>query len=102
MQVRVPCRQAHFYHMRHSYKNIALNEWPVDMSALRATLNARWHTRLQSGFSAHARAKLLARSSVESFADFDKCMGAINTEHWGLRVSRCLTPHVCFSRLARL
>ncbi|KAL3097032.1 hypothetical protein niasHS_002748 [Heterodera schachtii] len=101
VQVRVPCRQAHFYHLRHSYKNIAINEWPIDMSKLRQMLNERWHFRAESNFSSEIQSKMLARSSVESFEDFDKCMSAINEEHWRMRVSRCLTPHVCFSRLAK-
>uniref|UniRef100_A0A914GTY7 Glycosyltransferase family 92 protein n=1 Tax=Globodera rostochiensis TaxID=31243 RepID=A0A914GTY7_GLORO len=101
VQVRVPCRQAHFYHLRHSYKNIAINEWPIDMAKLRPMLNERWRFRVESNFSLELRSKVLARSSVDSFEDFDKCMGAINEEHWRLRVSRCLTPHVCFSRLAK-
>ncbi|CAJ0596712.1 unnamed protein product [Cylicocyclus nassatus] len=34
-------------------------------------------------------------------ARLHRCMSAINDEHWTLHVSRCLTPHVCFSRLSR-
>jgi len=100
-QVRIPCRQAHFYHLRHSYKNIALNEWPIDMSQLQAVLNSQWAARLATGFKPNAIETVLEKSSTESFLDFDRCMGAINEEHWTLRVSRCLTPHVCYSRLAR-
>lgn len=39
VQVRVPCRQAHFYHLRHSYKNIGINEWPIEMTKLSSMLN---------------------------------------------------------------
>lgn len=100
-QVRVPCRQAHFYHLRHSYKDMARNEWPIQMDKLQLLLNEQWRRRMTLDFSEEARQKLLIRSSVESFADFDHCMMAINEEHWSMRVSRCLTPHVCYSRLAK-
>ena len=39
VQVRIPCRQAHFYHLRHSYKNIGDAEWKIDMSKLKSMLN---------------------------------------------------------------
>src|SRR4051794_10390489 len=39
VQVRVPCRQAHFYHLRHSYKNIGVDEWKIDMENLAKILN---------------------------------------------------------------
>lgn len=39
VQVRVPCRQAHFYHLRHSYKNIGVDEWKIDMENLASILN---------------------------------------------------------------
>jgi hypothetical protein len=78
-----------------------VNEWPIEMTKLQGILNERWERRLGEEFSAEARQKLLAPSSVESFADFDKCVIAINEEHFSMRVSRCLTPHVCYSRLAR-
>jgi len=100
-QVRVPCRQAHFYHLRHSYKDMARNEWPIQMDNLQLLLNEQWKRRMAVNFGEEARQKLLTPSSVESFADFDRCMMAINEEHWSMRVSRCLTPHVCYSRLAK-
>ncbi|TKR76790.1 hypothetical protein L596_017876 [Steinernema carpocapsae] len=100
VQVRVPCRQAHFYHLRHSYKNVATNESRIDMSMLALQLNIQWRNRLNSTFSSIA-SKVLNKSSTQSFKDFDRCMSAINEEHWSLQVSRCLTPHVCYSRLTR-
>ncbi|CAK5099171.1 unnamed protein product [Meloidogyne enterolobii] len=100
-QVRVPCRRAHFYHLRHSFKNIALNEWPIKLDLLQYKLEQQWQLRLNFNFTKIATETKLTRSSVESFADFDNCMIAINEEHWSLRVSRCLTPHVCYSRMAR-
>uniref|UniRef100_A0A915LQR5 Glycosyltransferase family 92 protein n=1 Tax=Meloidogyne javanica TaxID=6303 RepID=A0A915LQR5_MELJA len=100
-QVRVPCRRAHFYHLRHSFKNIALNEWPIKLDLLQYKLEQQWQLRLNFNFTKIATETKLTRSSFESFADFDNCMIAINEEHWSLRVSRCLTPHVCYSRMAR-
>uniref|UniRef100_A0A7E4W0G8 Glycosyltransferase family 92 protein n=1 Tax=Panagrellus redivivus TaxID=6233 RepID=A0A7E4W0G8_PANRE len=99
VQVRVPCRQAHFYHLRHSYKNIAAGEWPLEMSSLKVMLNEQWKQRLPTlGSLVQAT---IVKSSTESFEDFDTCMGSINEEHWKMQVSRCLTPHVCYSRLTR-
>ncbi|KAK0415417.1 hypothetical protein QR680_011938 [Steinernema hermaphroditum] len=100
VQVRVPCRQAHFYHLRHSYRNVAANEAPIDMTVLALKLNSQWQDRLNSTFSSIA-STVMNKSSTESFDDFDKCMGSINEEHWTMSVSRCLTPHVCYSRLTR-
>ncbi|VDD93637.1 unnamed protein product [Enterobius vermicularis] len=67
VQVRVPCRKAHFSHFRHTHKKIA--------SALKVD-----PTKL-------------------SFDDYDYCMASISNEMYTLVVSRCLTPHVCFSRV---
>lgn len=102
-QVRVPCRQAHFYHLRHSYKNIALNEWPIKMDTLVNQLNTQWQQRIDSASfqNNNLSIKPLIRSSIESLEDFDRCMSAINEEHWTRYVSRCLTPHVCFTKLQR-
>ncbi|RCN50103.1 hypothetical protein ANCCAN_03708 [Ancylostoma caninum] len=98
VQTRVPCRQAHFYHLRHSHHTVS-NPVGIDMSNLAATLNRQWYSRLES--FKDFKDIPLNKSSTESFEDFDRCMGAINEEHWTLHVSRCLTPHVCFSRLKR-
>uniref|UniRef100_A0A1I8AAX0 Glycosyltransferase family 92 protein n=1 Tax=Steinernema glaseri TaxID=37863 RepID=A0A1I8AAX0_9BILA len=111
VQVRVPCRQAHFYHLRHSYRNIATNEAPIDMTVLALKLNThsyrniatneapidmtvlalklntQWRERLNSTFSSIATT-VLNKSSTESFDDFDRCMGSINEEHWTMSVSR--------------
>lgn len=100
VQVRVPCRQAHFYHLRHSYKNAGINEWGVDMNLMALTLNKQWQERLQGTLSRIAN-RTITKSSLESFEDFDQCVMEINAEHWSLKVSRCMTPHVCYSRLAR-
>lgn len=100
VQVRVPCRQAHFYHLRHSYKNIAVNEWPIQMNNLQSMLNLQWNQRLKE-FGKSSTQREIVKSSTESFEDFDRCMSAINEEHWTMKVSRCLTPHVCYSKLAR-
>ncbi|CAI4228882.1 unnamed protein product [Auanema sp. JU1783] len=99
VQTRVPCRQAHFYHLRHSHSNVP-SPVPIDTSALREILNKQWQNRLEETFSSFKEVAL-NKSSTESFEDFDRCMGAINEEHWTMHVSRCLTPHVCFSRLKR-
>lgn len=99
-QIRVPCRKAHFYHLRHSYKNIALNEWPIQMNNLQNMLNLQWKLRINE-FSNETTQRDIVKSSTKSFEDFDRCMGAINEEHWTMHVSRCLTPHVCYSKLAR-
>ncbi|PIO66030.1 hypothetical protein TELCIR_12269 [Teladorsagia circumcincta] len=64
-----------------------------------AVAKRQWYSRLES-FQDFKNVPL-NKSSTESFEDFDRCMGAINDEHWTLHVSRCLTPHVCFSRLKR-
>ncbi|EPB80023.1 hypothetical protein ANCCEY_00846 [Ancylostoma ceylanicum] len=98
VQTRVPCRQAHFYHLRHSHHTVS-NPVGIDMSNLAAILNRQWYSRLES--FKDFKDVPLNKSSTESFEDFDRCMGAINEEHWTLHVSRCLTPHVCFSRLKR-
>uniref|UniRef100_A0A914RKJ0 Glycosyltransferase family 92 protein n=1 Tax=Parascaris equorum TaxID=6256 RepID=A0A914RKJ0_PAREQ len=103
VQVRVPCHKAHFYHMRHSYGEVG-HETSIDMRKLMDMLNKL----LSKAFTRRITTSLIAlsnvtlsKSSTESFADFDRCMSAINDEHWSLRVSRCLTPHVCYSRLIR-
>ncbi|VDM66345.1 unnamed protein product [Strongylus vulgaris] len=98
VQTRVPCRQAHFYHLRHSHSTVP-NPVSIDMSNLASTLNRQWYTRLDT--FEDIRDTALNVSSTESFEDFDRCMSAINDEHWTLHVSRCLTPHVCFTRLKR-
>ncbi|KAE9550650.1 hypothetical protein FO519_006144 [Halicephalobus sp. NKZ332] len=99
VQVRVPCRQAHFYHLRHSYKNIGGAEWRIDMSKLKSMLDSQFEKRLDT--FEELKHRPLIKSSTESFEDFDRCMSSVNSEHWTLKVSRCLTPHVCYSRLAR-
>uniref|UniRef100_A0AC34RBL3 Glycosyltransferase family 92 protein n=1 Tax=Panagrolaimus sp. JU765 TaxID=591449 RepID=A0AC34RBL3_9BILA len=96
--VKLPCHKAHFYHLRHSYKNIGSTGWPIDMTNLATMLNTQWNSRLAS-FGPIAT-KPLVKSSTESFKDFDQCVEAINSEHWTFKVSRCMTPHVCYSRLA--
>ncbi|KAE9417657.1 hypothetical protein Angca_008876, partial [Angiostrongylus cantonensis] len=98
VQTRVPCRQAHFYHLRHSHHSVS-NAVKIDMSNLATSLNRQWYKRL--GTFTKLKDVPLNESTTESFEDFDRCMSAINDEHWTLRVSRCLTPHVCFSRLKR-
>ncbi|CAJ0941602.1 unnamed protein product, partial [Mesorhabditis belari] len=99
VQVRVPCRKGHFYHFRHSHGTVP-SPTEIDMTTLQSILNRSWKKRLFSSLNTIA-ASQLPPSSIESFEDFDKCMGAINAEHWTMKVSRCLTPHVCFSRLKR-
>ncbi|VDL74979.1 unnamed protein product [Nippostrongylus brasiliensis] len=87
VQTRVPCRKAHFYHLRHSHHSVS-NPVPIDMNNLARTLNKQWYSRLVS-FNEFKDVPL-NKSSTESFE-----------EHWTLHVSRCLTPHVCFSRIKR-
>lgn len=101
VQVRVPCHKAHFYHLRHSYKNIALNEWPIEMKELSNLLNEQWRKRITNAFSDKLNDKRLEKSSTESFEDFDRCVMAVTEEHFTLRVSRCMTPHVCYSKHPR-
>ncbi|CAD6199833.1 unnamed protein product [Caenorhabditis auriculariae] len=98
VQTRVPCRKAHFYHLRHSHNTVP-SPSPIDMNPLVDILNGRWQQRLVE-FSEFRDAQL-NKSNTESLEDFDRCMGAINDEHWTMQVSRCLTPHVCFTRLKR-
>lgn len=98
VQVRVPCRQAHFYHLRHSYKSAGLNEWELDMSLLENNLEHQWNNRLKDVFPKMAN-EILPKSSTESFEDLDRCVILINEEHFKLKVSRCMSPHVCFSRV---
>lgn len=101
VQVRIPCHKAHFYHLRHSYKNIALNEWPIKMNKLSNLLNTHWQNRLNQTFSHKINNRILEKSSTESFEDFDRCVIAITDEHFTLKVSRCMTPHVCYSKHLR-
>ncbi|KAI6176415.1 Glycosyltransferase family 92 protein [Aphelenchoides bicaudatus] len=90
-QVRVPCRQAHFYHLRHSYKNVGMNEWRVDMNLLASNLDRRWKKQLENVFPTIAN-QTLTRSNTESFEDFDRCV---------MLITEGMTPHVCFSRVVR-
>ncbi|VDK18009.1 unnamed protein product [Anisakis simplex] len=99
VQVRVPCHMAHFYHLRHSYRDVEHGA-RIDMNNLVDNLNRAFENRLQTVLAKIASEKL-NKSSTESFADFDDCVIAINREHMRLRVSRCMTPHVCYSRLNR-
>ncbi|GMT17299.1 hypothetical protein PFISCL1PPCAC_28328, partial [Pristionchus fissidentatus] len=99
VQTRVPCRIGHFYHLRHSHSSVA-DSTPIQLGNLATILNNNWQKRLESTFSSLLNETLI-RSETDSFRDFDRCMGAINEEHWTLHVSRCLTPHVCYSRLRR-
>lgn len=100
VQVRVPCRKAHFYHLRHSYKDIAVNQWPVDMGGLAERLQRAWEGRLASNLAPLANVSA-PRASLASFDDFDKCVMAVTEEHFRLQVSRCMTPHACFLRADR-
>ncbi|OZC06396.1 hypothetical protein X798_06620 [Onchocerca flexuosa] len=40
-------------------------------------------------------------SLTEALDGFDKCVIEINKEHFKLKVSRCMTPHVCFLKLKK-
>lgn len=100
VQVRVPCRKAHFYHLRHSYKDIASDQWRLDMSQLSSMLSLQWKHRLEETFPTTSE-DLLTETNVESFEDFDKCVMAITEEHFRLSVSRCMTPHACYVRMAQ-
>ncbi|CAD5215004.1 unnamed protein product [Bursaphelenchus okinawaensis] len=99
VQVRVPCRKGHFYHLRHSYKNTATGQWKVDMTNLSDMLNKQWQNRLTGPLEPLAN-EVLAKSATESFEDLDKCVMKVTDEHFTLKVSRCMTPHVCFTRRA--
>ncbi|CAI2349007.1 unnamed protein product [Caenorhabditis sp. 36 PRJEB53466] len=98
VQTRIPCRQAHFYHLRHSHNTVP-SPTPINMSPLADMLNKQWQSRVE-GFGSF-KSEVLNKTNTEYLEDFDRCMGAINDEHWTMKVSRCLTPHVCFSRLRR-
>ncbi|CAI5444803.1 unnamed protein product [Caenorhabditis angaria] len=98
VQTRVPCRQAHFYHLRHSHNTVP-SPTPINMSPFADLLNKQWTERLET--FTDFKTQFLNKTNTEYLEDFDRCMGAINDEHWSMKVSRCLTPHVCFSRLRR-
>ncbi|CAD5220903.1 unnamed protein product [Bursaphelenchus xylophilus] len=99
VQIRVPCRKGHFYHLRHSYKNMASNQWKLDMNPLSNMLDNQWQRRLTDTF--HDLSNItLEQSSIDSFEDLDQCVMKVTEEHFTLRVSRCMTPHVCFTRKA--
>ncbi|KAI6222342.1 Glycosyltransferase family 92 protein [Aphelenchoides fujianensis] len=100
VQTRVPCGQAHFYHLRHSYKKVAVHEWQIDMRTLADNLDRQWKERLAEVFPSISNITL-PKLNTESFEDFDRCVMLITQEHFDLRVSRCMTPHVCYSRVVR-
>lgn len=70
------------------------------MSMLARYLERRWKVKLNTVFSSVSD-QILPKSSTESFQDFDRCVMLITEEHFKLKVSRCMTPHVCFSRVVR-
>ncbi|KAI6214554.1 hypothetical protein M3Y94_00282100 [Aphelenchoides besseyi] len=100
VQTRVPCGRAHFYHLRHSYKTAALHEWRINMSTLVENLDRQWNQRLSNVFVGISNITL-PKLNTESFEDFDRCVMLITQEHFKLSVSRCMTPHVCYSRVVR-
>ncbi|VDM63122.1 unnamed protein product [Angiostrongylus costaricensis] len=83
VQTRVPCRQAHFYHLRHSHHSVS-NAVEIDMSNLATSLNRQWYKRLDT--FTKLKDVPLNESTTESFEDFDRCMSAINDEHWTLHL----------------
>ncbi|VDN07465.1 unnamed protein product [Thelazia callipaeda] len=76
VQVRVPCHQAHFYHMRHSFRE------------------------LSTGRNINMKNLYFHHSFTETLKKFDECVIEINKEHFKLKVSRCMTPHVCYLQLS--
>lgn len=120
--MRVPCHRAHFYHMRHSFREYAAGQ-SLNMFNLVRLLNAfvfsnvlffklkrkmacqnkifsNFRERLKTTLGAISK-RSLNSSMIESLNDFDTCVKAINEEHFTLKVSRCMTPHACNLRLKR-
>ncbi|KAK6102412.1 Glycosyltransferase 92 family protein [Brugia pahangi] len=97
VQVRIPCHQAHFYHMRHSFREQTTGQF-IDMNNLVQLLNKNFQKRLKTTLRFIAKQQLNS-SLTETLDDFDKCIIEINKEHFKLKVSRCMTPHVCYLKL---
>uniref|UniRef100_A0A0N5A5D2 Glycosyltransferase family 92 protein n=1 Tax=Parastrongyloides trichosuri TaxID=131310 RepID=A0A0N5A5D2_PARTI len=97
-QVRLPCRQAHFYHLRHSYRNLpSQSSDRVNMSTIVSLLNNQFKHRLSTTLSTISNLPI-SESLLDTFRDFDECVKAVNKEHFTLKVSRCMTPSACFAR----
>ncbi|VDK83016.1 unnamed protein product [Onchocerca ochengi] len=97
VQVRIPCHRAHFYHMRHSFREQTEGK-SLNMSNLVRLLNKNFQKRLQTTLRTIAK-QWMNGSLTETLDDFDKCVIEINKEHFKLKVSRCMTPHVCYLKL---
>ncbi|KAL4003822.1 Glycosyltransferase 92 family protein [Acanthocheilonema viteae] len=97
VQVRIPCHRAHFYHMRHSFHEQSTGQ-PLNMNNLVRLLNRNFRERLQTTLRMIAKQRMNG-SLTETLNDFDKCVIEINKEHFKLKVSRCMTPHVCYLKL---
>ncbi|CAG9532490.1 unnamed protein product [Cercopithifilaria johnstoni] len=97
VQVRIPCHRAHFYHMRHSFREQSTGQY-LNMSNLIRLLNTNFQKRLQTTLRIIAKQRMNG-SLIETLKDFDECVIEINKEHFKLKVSRCMTPHVCYLKL---
>uniref|UniRef100_A0A1I7VF54 Glycosyltransferase family 92 protein n=1 Tax=Loa loa TaxID=7209 RepID=A0A1I7VF54_LOALO len=100
VQVRVPCHQAHFYHMRHSFRDQAIGQF-INMNNLVQLLNRNFQKRLQTTLQTISKQRMNS-TLTGTLDDFDKCIIEINKEHFKLKVSRCMTPHVCYLKMKRL
>uniref|UniRef100_A0AC35U9A9 Glycosyltransferase family 92 protein n=1 Tax=Rhabditophanes sp. KR3021 TaxID=114890 RepID=A0AC35U9A9_9BILA len=96
-QVRLPCRQAHFYHLRHSFRSISSDSDEIEMTEMVKILNGQFANRLSTSLSGIANLPIY-QSSFSSFRDFDECVMAVTDENFSLKVSRCMTPSACFVR----
>uniref|UniRef100_A0A0N5BX26 Glycosyltransferase family 92 protein n=1 Tax=Strongyloides papillosus TaxID=174720 RepID=A0A0N5BX26_STREA len=98
VQVRLPCRQAHFYHLRHSYRNLpSQTSDHIDMSTMVSLLNNQFKHRLSTTLSTISNLPI-SESRLDTFRAFDECVKAVNNEHFTLKVSRCMTPSACFAK----
>ncbi|EFO19925.1 hypothetical protein LOAG_08568 [Loa loa] len=97
VQVRVPCHQAHFYHMRHSFRDQAIGQF-INMNNLVQLLNRNFQKRLQTTLQTISKQRMNS-TLTGTLDDFDKCIIEINKEHFKLKVSRCMTPHVCYLKM---
>ncbi|VDK29477.1 unnamed protein product [Gongylonema pulchrum] len=97
-QVRVPCHRAHFYHMRHSFREPEVAQ-SLNMFNLLRLINSNFQERLKTTLNAISELSL-NNSITETLNDFDRCVKEVNKEHFTLKVSRCMTPHACNLKLS--
>ncbi|VDK70015.1 unnamed protein product [Litomosoides sigmodontis] len=82
VQVRIPCHRAHFYHMRHSFREQFENNSEIlNMNNLVQLLNRNFQKRLQTTLRIAAKQRMNS-SLMETLGDFDRCVIEINKEHF--------------------